>query len=110
MKQRTFKSSANCGFSEGENIRTISLTVPNQTMSLRELLTRFANGTIDDVAQDLVYNEDHPDLRGLDISELYEMKAENARYIKELEQMIKDKKKEKSIETPKLIEDVQTDI
>lgn len=73
----------------------ISQFQPNQAMTVREILSKYANGTISAVAQELQYTEDLPDLRGLDIVELEAWKAENKQMIKELQQDIKDIEAEK---------------
>lgn len=51
-----------------------SETVPDQMLSVREILLRFASGTMPPIGASQEYTEDLPDLRGLDISELHEMR------------------------------------
>ncbi|WP_407512824.1 hypothetical protein [Elizabethkingia miricola] len=66
-----------------------SETLPDQSLSVRDILQKFANGTLDEIANDAFYSEDLPDLRGLDITELEEMKRDAQMDIDEIEAMIK---------------------
>lgn len=72
----------------------ISETIPDQTLSVREILQKFANGTLDEISRDAFYNDDvegydMPDLRGLDITELHQMKRDAELDIDEINAMIK---------------------
>lgn len=72
--KRTFKKQSVSGSSNlTETCKTKSLTVPDQTLTIRELLMRSANGLYDDMMHDDYYNEDDDDYRGLDPSEMYYM-------------------------------------
>lgn len=51
-----------------------SEAVPDQSLTVRELLRRHSAGTLQDIAHaDVFYNDDMPDLRGLDIIEKRQM-------------------------------------
>lgn len=65
-----------------------SETLPDQSLSVRDILQKFANGTLDEIANDAFYSEDLPDLRGLDITELEEMKRDAQMDIDEIQAMI----------------------
>lgn len=65
-----------------------SETVPDQSLTVRQILDKFANGTLDEISQDLVYSDDMPDLRGLDITELHQMKHDAQMDIDEIQAMI----------------------
>ncbi|OPC58832.1 hypothetical protein [Elizabethkingia bruuniana] len=66
-----------------------SETVPDQSLTVRQILDKFASGTIGDIGHnDLDYSEDLPDLRGLDITELEAMKADAQMDIDEINAMI----------------------
>lgn len=72
----------------------ISETIPDQSLSVREILQKFANGTLDEISRDAFYNDDvegydMPDLRGLDITELHQMKRDAELDIDEINAMIK---------------------
>lgn len=59
-------------------IKTPSLTVPDQTMSIRTLLERYARGLPIGGRVDEYYDEDDtmPDYRTLDLSEIQELQEE----------------------------------
>ena len=87
------------GNSIGEKNFSTSETVPDQTLSIREILRRYAFGTLPPImSDDLEYSEDLPDLRGLDISELHEMRNQARLDVKEINDELEKRKKEK--ETP----------
>jgi len=86
IKLRKFRKVSMAGNSPDKEVNTLpSETVPNQAMSMRTIMARFASGTLNDISRETEYSEDLPDLRGLDISQLHDMKLENQRKIKELE-------------------------
>lgn len=67
----------------------ISETVPDQTLTVRDILTRFSNGTLEDIVNNnMDFSEDMPDLRGLDIVELQQMKIDAQMDIDEINAMI----------------------
>ena len=43
-------------------------------LTVREIMERFASGTLGDLSFDMEYSEDLPDLRGLDISQISELR------------------------------------
>nr|HDP3254270.1 hypothetical protein [Elizabethkingia anophelis] len=76
-----------------EVVLGVSETVPDQSLTVREILDKFANGTLDEIGNDRFYNDDvdgydMPDLRGLDITELQQMKREAQMDIDEIQAMI----------------------
>ncbi|MDV4114285.1 hypothetical protein CMT30_01710 [Elizabethkingia anophelis] len=76
-----------------EIVRGVSETVPDQSLTVREILDKFANGTLDQIGNDRYYNDDvdgydMPDLRGLDITELQQMKRDAQMDIDEIQAMI----------------------
>ena len=78
---RKFKNAAKLTSSADMEVNTqVSCTVPDQSLSIREILIRYANGTISDISlnNELVYSEDMPDLRGIDISELQQLKKRSS--------------------------------
>lgn len=84
--KRKFRKVTTAGNSTDTERNTLpSETVPDQAMSMRTIMARFASGTINDISRPVEYSEDMPDLRGLDISQIHDMKLENARKIKALE-------------------------
>lgn len=85
VKKRKFRNVVTAGNSpDRENNYGVSETVPDQSLTVREIITRFASGTLPDIMKNVEYTEDLPDLRGLDISEIHDLKKENAQYINEL--------------------------
>ena len=78
----------------------ISQTVPDQSLTVREILIKYASGTVPDIFDnDPLYNEDFPDLRGLDISELHEMRREAQEDVKMLQNEINSRKSFKNQES-----------
>lgn len=80
-----------------------SEAVPDQSLTVRELLLRHSRGTLQDIAHnDIYYNEDLPDMRGLDIVERRQMLDDNKQFIQETIADEKKKKadKSKSLPTP----------
>lgn len=71
---RVFKKIHECGNSIGEMPQGISKTIPDMSMSIRTIIQRFAQGLTPPISQELMYSEDMPDIRGLDISQLYQMR------------------------------------
>ena len=76
-----------------EIVSGVSDTVPDQSLTVREILDKFASGTLDEIANDRYYNDDvdghdMPDLRGLDITELQQMKRDAQMDIDEIQAMI----------------------
>ena len=85
---RKFKNAAKLTISADMEVNTqVSCTVPDQSLSIREILMRYANGTVSDISlnNELVYSEDMPDLRGIDISELQQLKKEAQADVKDIQ-------------------------
>lgn len=87
---------------KGELNNGISQTVPNEALTVREVITRFANGTLPPIAKsERVYSGDMEDIRFLDISEvqsriqhLKQIQNDGKAKIKELQEVELLKKKE----------------
>lgn len=94
--KRTYKSQATAGPRTDYEVNTqISCTIPDQGMSVRTILERFASGTLSDIGQNAEYSEDNIDLRGLDISQVYDMRKQAREDANALEQAIKTEAREK---------------
>lgn len=89
--KRKFRSSVTAGNSTDKEKNTLpSETVPDQGLTVRQIITKYAQGTISDIMiKDVEYSEDMPDLRGLDIATLKEMKAEASQDVKEIQAELK---------------------
>ena len=98
MKRKYLNSSEAGNSARLERNTEVSQTVPDMALSIREIMSRYASGTLDDLQNELFYSEDLPDLRGLDISQLMEMKSEAQQDVMRLKQEIADRKK--PVETP----------
>lgn len=85
----------------GEVNNGISETVPNQALTVRQILERYASGTIMPISFEREFSEDLPDLRFMDISELEIMAETNAAVINE-HKLKEDKIKMAKIEADKL--------
>lgn len=77
MKRKFIKNSVAGNSRHTETIKTKSLTVPDQSLSVRTILQKFANNTLNDIGQDEYYSDDDDDIRGYDPAEMLEM-AKNA--------------------------------
>lgn len=99
-----------------------SMTVPDMSMSINEIMLRYAQGRPLVKSNHLHYGGDthYPDPRTMDITEVEEMRERNAHKIKELEELRdkeieehKAKRKEKRDKLEKLMKDslaVQLDL
>lgn len=102
IKKNDLKSFWNKHKCKGEVNNGISQTVPNEALTVREVITRFANGTLPPIAKtERVYSGDMEDIRFLDISEvksriehLKSVQEEGKAKIKELQEIELLKKKE----------------
>ena len=84
---RIVRSSATGSPVCGELNTQPSMTVPHQALTIREILARYASGTVPDVmTRDENYSEDNEDLRGIDIAEYHDLKASNSVEIETLKQ------------------------
>lgn len=91
---RLVRSSATGAPVAGEHNTQPSQTVPNQALTIREILVRYASGTIPDImTRDENYSEDNEDLRGLDISEYHDIKQQNTQAIESLKKQYEDEQK-----------------
>lgn len=107
--KRKFKKASIAGNSrDTEVIKTKSQTTPDQAMSIRTILTKFANGTLNNVQQDEYYSEDTDDIRGIDPADMLGM-AQNASLLIKEEEARKSKAKSKA-EREKLKEDLRKEI
>lgn len=91
---RNYRNAAFSGNStDTERNYGISQTVPDQTLSVREIIDRYASGTLPDVMKgEEFYSEDLPDLRHLDMSELHELRQQARKDVKDLNEEIKNRK------------------
>ena len=81
--KRKFKSASTQGHSKQKEVcKTKSLTVPDQTLTVRELLSRSAMGMLDDYQLDYDYSMDDDDFRGLDPVEMFNMSQDSAELVK----------------------------
>lgn len=96
MKIKKYRKPQTIGASTVMEINTLpSETVPDQAMSIREIMTKFVQGTLDDVENDYYdYSEDLPDLRGLDITQSTEMLAMAKRQYNESKEAVHNSAKE----------------
>lgn len=100
VKRQPIRSSRTQGNSPcKEKIAGTSQTVPDQSYTVREILVKFASGTLPNIYAEPEFSEDLPDLRGLDISEIHAIKQQNAKEIKDKENDLEDLKRKKK-ETP----------
>lgn len=91
--------------SAGEFNRYPSLTQPDMTLSMREILERFSRGQGISVRQDHMYEEeDFTELEKLDKFERMDLKKQNAAYVEELRNEIAENQKKAVKPTPPLKE------
>lgn len=97
-----FKNHFNAVPDTGEVNSQPSMTVPDQTMSVKEILEKHARGGVIGLGgKQEVYNgeEEIPDLKRMDLSEIAELKEANLREIQKFqEQRIKNAKTKKEKE------------
>lgn len=92
---RTYQNSAQAGNSPDKELNyLVSDTVPDQGMTVRTILERFASGTLSDVNYQMEFSEDNEDLRGLDISQRYDMEKQAKRDAIEIAERIKEEAQE----------------
>lgn len=77
-----------------------SETVPDQSLSVREIMVRFANGTLGDITRELEFTEDLPDLRNLDISQVHAMREQGRQDIAAMQESVKKAKANKQQNPP----------
>lgn len=81
---------------EGKVFTQPSLTVPDQTMSIRTILEKYARGENFNQKVPIFSDEDNSglDIRRLDISEIHDLKQQNAEEIKKLQEELGNKQKQ----------------
>lgn len=110
-QKRKFKNANQAGHSpEKEKNFLPSETVPDQTMSVRDIIRRFASGTVNDVSREPQFTEDMPDLRGYDISQLHDMRLQAKDDVQAIEAELKRQEIIKNHEKEKRIKEEQRQI
>lgn len=79
-----------------------SETVPDQTMSMREIVSRFARGLPIEGAKNPVYNDDMdlPDPKKLDLEELWQLQRDNEEDLRRLKEKSMKRKSGKVKDNP----------
>lgn len=100
-------------FNDNEKEFNPSLTVPDQALSVRQILERYANGLpLGGTNEPIWEGEDGDgiDPRRLDLAERQELEISARQELAEIEERLKSKKVEKSKArlTPEQIEDIQS--
>ena len=79
-----------------------SMTVPDQTMSMREMLSRYAKGLPIGGAKESIYDENEESWginpKTLDLVDIQEIKRDNKERIENLQKVIENSKKKKQQE------------
>jgi len=85
-------------FNDDETITEVSQTIPDQAMSVRELLNRYASGQPLGGTEPIYEGEDGDgiDPRRLDLAERQELEIKARQELAEIEERLKSKKAEKS--------------
>lgn len=93
--KRKYKNAATVDIQlyKGEVNTGESKTVPDQAMTVREIIRRTQAGTLPDLGTGGMFTEDLPDLRGYDIADLKNMADEAKQNANELHQQYEDGKK-----------------
>lgn len=92
---RNFKNSATYLGGQGyEENHLPSMTVPDQSLTVREILERFTRGLMPPISRELQFTEDLEDLRGLEPWQIYEKIDENKRELARIEAVMKERQKE----------------
>jgi len=106
---RKFRTLQNAGKTKvNEIIKTPSETTPDQTLSVREIMSRYANGTLNDLQQELEYNEDDEDYRGLDPVEMYNLSRQAGEIVQS--EIETSKKRKTKADREKLKEELRKEI
>jgi hypothetical protein len=100
-------------FTDNEVITEPSQTIPDQSMSVRELLQRYASGLPLGGGKESIYEGeegDGVDPRRLDLAERQELEISARRELAEIEERLKSKKVEKSKGklSPEEIQDIES--
>lgn len=83
-----------------ETNKGVSMTQPDMALTVREIMERYASGTLPDLTVQPNFTDELPDLRGMDISEKHQYMEANRERIKELNAQLKKPKKVKEEEKP----------
>lgn len=104
--KRTYRSSLIAGHSPWKEVNNgHSETVPDQSYTVREILTKFAQGNLPDIYSEPEFNEGMPDLRGLDYVQLMEMREENKQRVSALEKQKKAAERLKDMPVKDILND-----
>lgn len=63
-----------------------TITVPDFALSVRDIMTLFAQGLPTPVSGTGYFSSDFPDVKKMDIIDLWKLKRENSKYMKQLEE------------------------
>ena len=87
---------------QGQVFTLPSLTVPDQTMSIRTILEKYARGENFNQKVPIFSDEDNGglDIRRLDLSEIAELKNQNNEEIKRMQEELGNKKQQTTIRKP----------
>jgi hypothetical protein len=82
----------------GQTFTMPSLTIPDQTMSIRTILEKYARGENFNQRHPIFTEEDNTglDIRKLDLSEIHELKQTNEKQIREYQELLATKQAEKA--------------
>jgi hypothetical protein len=85
-----------------------SLTIPDQTMTIQEIMTKYAQGIPFDITKEGQFHGEEfiPDIDRMDLSERYQLLDEVKKDVKEKQKLFT--KKPKKIETTENTEDTNT--
>lgn len=103
-----FKNQHNAKPSKGQKITGISMTIPNQAMSVREIMLKHTRGQMIEGAREEIWDgeeNDLPDPRTLDISEIHERLEETQNAIQKHRDDFTEKRKAKKSKMDKEIFD-----
>lgn len=97
LARRILRSWAHYLPDDGEHNTAPSQTMPNQSLSVREIFKRFASGQPLSPRSDMVFTGDDPspDLRQFDIEEIHEMQRANAENLERMRVALKAKSDER---------------
>lgn len=84
-----------------------SITLPEQTMSMRTILDRYRRGMPLEMRakEPLFYNGEFPDISKLDISEIHELKRQNQIEIERMELQLQKNEEYKKLKKQKDLEE-----
>jgi hypothetical protein len=77
-----------------------SQTIPDQTMSIKEIFRRFAQGLPMEGQKVPVYDDEYvPDVTKMDLADVQSLREQNAEYIKSMQERLQKSKRKPEIET-----------